>query len=109
VLAPEHCGQGLMTEAAQALIDAAFILSPAGALEASARVVNPAARRVLEKCGFAYEGTALQQAPARGGMISSVRFRLQRKTWASLKQWRMPNLTSRPGSSAPTAPLRLPG
>jgi RimJ/RimL family protein N-acetyltransferase len=109
MLAPEHSGQGLATEAAQALTDAAFILSPVGALEASVRVINPAARRVLEKCGFAYEGTTLQQAPARGGMISSDRFRLQRKTWASLKQWRMPSLTPRPPGSAPTEPVLVSG
>ncbi|WP_210215331.1 GNAT family N-acetyltransferase [Lichenihabitans psoromatis] len=96
VLSPTHAGQGLATEAAQAMIDTAFMLSSVTALEASCRVINSAARRVLEKSGFAYEGTALQHAPAREGMISSDRFRLSRRTWVSLKQWRMPRLEPRP-------------
>ncbi len=97
ILASERAGEGLATESAQAIIDAAFTLSPARSVEAAVRVGNPAARRVLEKCGFAYEGTALQPAPARGGLIPSDRFRLDRKTWASLKQWRMPDLAPRRG------------
>ena len=95
MLSPAHAGQGFATEAAQAVIDALFVLSAAPRLEAAARVVNPAARRVLEKCGFAYDGTALQSAPARGGMIPCDRFRLDRRTWSSLKQWRMPLLAPR--------------
>ena len=77
-------------------MDAAFILAGVRQVEASVRVINPASRRVLEKCGFRYEGTVLQDAPARGGMISCDRFRLDRKTWVSLKQWRMPRLAARP-------------
>jgi RimJ/RimL family protein N-acetyltransferase len=93
LIAPDRSGEGLGTEAAQGLVDAAFILAPVARIEATARVINPAARRVLERCGFAYEGTGLEDAPARGGMVSADRFRLERKTWASLKQWRMPRLT----------------
>ncbi len=95
LLLPDHAGQGLATEAAQTMVDLAFVLAAVPQIEASARVINPASRRVLEKCGFRYEGTVLQDAPARGGMISCDRFRLDRKTWASLKQWRMPQLTPR--------------
>ncbi len=104
LLAPEHAGQGLATEAAQAVLDATFILTAVPDVEASVRVVNPASRRVLEKCGFRYEGTVLQQFPARGGMISCDRFRLDRKTWTSLKQWRMPVLSARPPVAAPGPP-----
>ncbi len=108
LLDPAHTGQGLATEAAQAIVDATFVLTAAADVEASVRVVNPAARRVLEKCGFRYEGTVLQDFPARGGLISCDRFRLDRKTWASLKQWRMPGLAGclpRPGPAASlTAP-----
>ena len=100
VLSPAQAGRGFATEAAQAMVDAAFMLSRTSHVEASARVINPAARRVLERCGFVYGGTALQDAPARGGMISSDWFRLDRKTWASLKQWRMPDLTPRVVSPA---------
>ncbi len=92
LLAPERRGLGLATEAMQGVVDATFMLTLARHVEACARVVNPAARRVLERCGFAYEGTVLKDAPARGGMLSSDCFRLDRKVWASLKLWRMPVL-----------------
>lgn len=92
LLAPERRGLGLATEAVQGTIDATFILTAALHVQACVRVVNPAARRVLERCGFAYVGTALKEAPARGGMLSSDCFRLDRKAWASLKLWRMPGL-----------------
>ncbi len=80
-------GQGLMTEAARALIDAWFAYTPADALFATARVVNPASRRVLEKCGFLHDGSRLQAFPERGGMLPVDAFRLERRTWASLKSW----------------------
>ena len=103
LLAPERWGDGLATESVQAMIDAAFTYSDVPNVEASARVINPAARRVLERCGFAYGGTVLQDAPARGGMLSFDCFRLDRKAWASLKQWRMP--IARPLTARRPAPV----
>ena len=94
LLAPDRRGLGLGTEAVQAIIDATFILTAAFHVQACVRVINPAARRVLERCGFAYEGTVLKEAPARRGMLSSDCFRLDRKVWASLKLWRLPGLGS---------------
>lgn len=90
LVAPDRWGQGLATETLQASVDVVFALSKVVVIEASARVVNPAARRVIERCGFAYDGTVLKSAPARGGMVPCDCFRLDRKAWASLKQWRMP-------------------
>ena len=109
LLAPERRGLGLATEAMQGVVDAIFLLTLAAHVEACARVVNPAARRVLERCGFAYEGTVLKDAPARGGMLSSDCFRLDRKVWASLKLWRMPVLGPpvAPGGPAVVDPGRL--
>lgn len=101
LLDPAHAGQGLATEAAQAMVDASFVLTASTEVEASVRVVNPASRRVLEKCGFRYDGTVLQDFPARGGLTSCDRFRLDRKTWTSLKQWRMPTLAARPPAAVP--------
>lgn len=92
LLAPERRGQGLATEAVQGVIDATFMLTTTHHVQACVRVVNPAARRVFERCGFTYEGTSLKEAPGRGGMLSSDCFRLDRKAWASLKRWRMPGL-----------------
>ena len=81
VLTPEAWGKGLATEAAQAVIDAGFGLTPAVEILASVSIENAASRSVLEKCGFAHVGTGPQGAPARGGMVPCHSFRLGRETW----------------------------
>ncbi|KMO18250.1 GCN5 family acetyltransferase [Methylobacterium indicum] len=86
-LGTPHWGQGLATEAARAMIDAFFAYTEGDELSSSARVVNPASRRVLEKCGFASVGSGLQAFPARGGVFPVDRFRLDRRAWDSLKTW----------------------
>ncbi len=80
-------GQGYATEAARAMLDAFFAYTTNPELTASARVINPASRRVLEKCGFAYTGSGLQAFPARGGVLPVDLFRLDRRAWESLKTW----------------------
>lgn len=86
-LGMDFWGDGLVTEAARAMIDTAFSLTPVGALHAGVRVINPASRRVLEKCGFRHEGTVLKQMPARGDAFPRDEFLLTRKAWADLKAW----------------------
>jgi len=83
VLAPEAWGKGLATEAAEAMIDAAFGLTPAVEILAGVRVENEASKAVLEKCGFAVLGTGRQGAPARGGMVECHSFRLGRADWVA--------------------------
>jgi RimJ/RimL family protein N-acetyltransferase len=78
---------GYATEAARALIDAFFAYTPQGELTSSARVINPGSRRVVEKCGFAYQGTGLMTFPARGGLFPVDQLRLDRRAWESLKSW----------------------
>ena len=73
-------GQGYATEAARALIDAFFVYGDEDELTASARVINPGSRRVLEKCGFAYQGSGLVELRARGGLFPVDHFRLDRKS-----------------------------
>lgn len=85
-------GAGLATEAVQATVDAAFMLTATPLVSASARVLDPAFRRVLEKCGFSSCGTGLDPAPDGRGLTASDRFRLDRKAWASLKSWRVSGL-----------------
>ena len=60
-----HRWHGHATEAARALIDAFFAYGDGSEITASVRVINPASRRVLEKCGFAYQGSGLVELPAR--------------------------------------------
>jgi RimJ/RimL family protein N-acetyltransferase len=83
-LAPEAWGKGYASEAARAIVDASFQLTNAVEMLASARIENPASRRVLEKCGFVFTGAGQEGAPARGGMVNVDRFRLERSVWAAL-------------------------
>jgi RimJ/RimL family protein N-acetyltransferase len=80
-------GQGFATEAARALIDHAFEDLHYEALEAGARVSNPASRRVLEKCGFQWTGVRLIRIRAINSAAPADRFRLDRGLWSSLKSW----------------------
>ena len=81
-------GQGLATEAARALVDFAFSHLEAPAISGSTRVANGASRRVLEKCGFQYVGQGMGPSLFYRGMVPVDRFRLERRVWQSLKEWR---------------------
>lgn len=83
-----YWGQGYATEAVRALIDHAFETRDDKALQAGARVSNPASRRVLEKCGFQWSGVALYRFHAINSSAPCDRFRLERGIWSSLKTWR---------------------
>jgi RimJ/RimL family protein N-acetyltransferase len=80
-------GKGYATEALRAVIDHAFTDTGLDALQASARVTNPASRRVLEKCGFQWTGVGLCRVRALASSVPVDRFRLERSIWASLKSW----------------------
>ncbi|TVR10240.1 MAG: N-acetyltransferase [Salinarimonadaceae bacterium] len=60
-------GSGYTTEAVRAMIGACFDLAGLSAITAAVEADNPAARRVLEKCGFAPAGERL-----RGGARHDV-------------------------------------
>lgn len=92
----EHWGQGIATEAAQAIIDAAFLYTPVPALVAQVRVTNSASRTVLERCGFQYECGGMCARPAWGDSVPADNYRLNRALWASLKGWRAPVPGERP-------------
>lgn len=80
-LGEPYWGQGLATEALNAVIDYAFNATPLEALASSTRVVNSGARRVLEKCGFEWQGVGLWQVKALGASLPVDRMRLERKVW----------------------------
>jgi RimJ/RimL family protein N-acetyltransferase len=80
-------GQGYATEAVRAVIDYAFTELEYEALQAGARVTNPASRRILEKCGFQWTGVGLCRIRAINSSAPIDRFRLDRGLWASLKSW----------------------
>lgn len=81
-------GKGYATEAARAVIDYAFEEFGSAELLAGARVVNPASRRVLEKCGFQWTGVELRRVLSLGSSVPVDRFKLDRGVWSSLKSWR---------------------
>jgi RimJ/RimL family protein N-acetyltransferase len=80
-------GHGYATEAVRAAIDHAFADLDFEALQAGARVTNPASRRVLEKCGFQWTGVGLTRIRALASSAPVDRFRLDRGIWSSLKSW----------------------
>jgi RimJ/RimL family protein N-acetyltransferase len=71
-------GCGYATEAACRLIAYAFGDLGYKVLTASARVSNPASRRVLEKCGFEWTGVGLCRIRAISSSVPVDRFRLER-------------------------------
>ena len=78
--------KGYATEAAHALVDLAFQKTSIQVLHASMRVINPASRRVIHKCGFQYAGQGMLNSIV-AGQVPVERYRLDRKTWISLRNW----------------------
>ena len=56
-LGVDYWGQGYMTEAVRAVVGFGFSALGLDLISATCYPDNPASRRVLEKCGFVYEGT----------------------------------------------------
>jgi RimJ/RimL family protein N-acetyltransferase len=83
----DHWGRGFATEAVRAVIDYTFEAFAVDQLCSGARVVNPASRNVLEKCGFQWSGVELHRFRALGSSTPVDRFRLSRGVWSSLKSW----------------------
>jgi putative acetyltransferase len=55
-MSEHYWGKGLMTEAAQAIIKRAFHELPIDIISCTCYSFNSRSRRVIEKCGFQYEG-----------------------------------------------------
>jgi RimJ/RimL family protein N-acetyltransferase len=81
-LGRQHWGQGLATEAVRGLVDLAFGLTELSEILASTPGLNPAALRVFAKAGFLPAGCEPIEARARGGVIMTERFMLDRHRWS---------------------------
>ncbi|SIQ87042.1 Protein N-acetyltransferase, RimJ/RimL family [Rhizobium sp. RU20A] len=86
-LGEPYWNEGYATEAAQALTDMAFRTRDISHMDARCRVMNVASRRVIQKCGFQFQGSGLVPSLALGGSIAVEWYRLDRKTWMSLRSW----------------------
>jgi RimJ/RimL family protein N-acetyltransferase len=86
-LGEPHWNNGYATEAAQVLVDQAFRSGEILAIDARCRVVNEASRRVIHKCGFQFRGTGMVTSLAMGGPVPVEWYRLDRRTWMSLRSW----------------------
>ncbi|MCM2477183.1 GNAT family N-acetyltransferase [Rhizobium sp. CG5] len=86
-LGEPYWNKGYGTEAAHALIDMAFRTRDIDHIDARCRVTNIASRRVIQKCGFQFQGSGMVGNLAMGGMVPVEWYRLDRKTWMSLKSW----------------------
>ena len=86
-LGEPHWNKGYATEAAHVLIDMAFRTRDIDHIDARCRVTNVASRRVIQKCGFQFQSSGMIGSLALGGMVPVEWFRLDRKTWMSLRSW----------------------
>ena len=82
-----YWNRGIATEAAHAVIDMVFRTRTIEAIEARCRVTNHASRRVIQKSGFQHQGNGMVPSMALGGALPVEWYRLDRKTWLSLKSW----------------------
>ncbi|SFL46398.1 GNAT family N-acetyltransferase [Methylorubrum salsuginis] len=76
-----YWGEGLMSEAAAAIVEAYFAYAGGRELVSSAMVDNPASRRVLEKSGFVADSCGEIFSVARGETVAADSFRLDRAGW----------------------------
>lgn len=86
-LGEPYWNEGYATEAAHALIDMAFRTRDISFIDGRCRVTNTASRRVLQKCGFQFQGAGMVGSLALGGIMPVDWYRLDRKTWVSLRSW----------------------
>lgn len=82
-----YWGFGYASEAAKAVVDYAFEEDDVTTLLGGARITNIASRRVLEKCGFEYQGFGKTYSRALDEEVPVDRFALTRPRYQGLK-WR---------------------
>ncbi|WP_232630217.1 GNAT family N-acetyltransferase [Methylobacterium sp. Leaf118] len=80
-LGQPYWGEGLMSEAAGAMVEAFFAYAGGRELASSAMLDNPASRRVLEKSGLVPEGEERFFSLARNAVAAAQAFRLDRAGW----------------------------
>lgn len=77
-----YWGKGIMTEAAQAVIEYLFREIGFNRIEIDHAVKNPGSGRVAQKCGLTYEGTKRQEFKSRSGEFLDIAiYGILKKDW----------------------------
>lgn len=84
-LLPEHWGNGLMSEAVNAMVDHAFNGSDVERIVACFFDENPASGRVLLKAGFVAVGRCKAFSKSRDSEVPVTNMQLQRSVWEGKK------------------------
>lgn len=71
-MSEHYWGKGLMTEAAKAVIEYGFRELPISMISCTCYSINPRSRRVIQKCGFEYEGCLRQGEKRYDGKVLDV-------------------------------------
>ncbi|MBF0779926.1 MULTISPECIES: GNAT family N-acetyltransferase [unclassified Granulicatella] len=81
-LHPDYWGQGIVVEAARALIDVTFmLLKDIHKIGVSHYALNHQSKRVIEKLGFIYEGICRDVYVLNGCYYDGYQYGLLRKEW----------------------------
>jgi putative acetyltransferase len=82
VLSENYWGRGLMTECVRAVLDAVFVKTDLNIVSVMHFPFNVRSRRVIEKCGFRYEGTLrLSYRKYNGEILDEVCYSILRSEW----------------------------
>ncbi len=81
LLHPDYWGQGIMTEAARALIEVGFDLLQLHKIEIGCYGYNQGSRRIAEKLGFTLEATLRDRQDVQGQRCDDLRYGLLKSEW----------------------------
>lgn len=81
LLHPDYWNQGIVTEAAQALLEIGFTLLNLHKIEIGCYDYNAGSRRVAEKLGFTLEATIRDRKDTRGKRCADLRYGLLKSEW----------------------------
>lgn len=81
LLHPDYWGQGIMSEAAHALLEVGFNLVGLHKIEIECYSYNKASQRVAEKLGFTLESKIRDRKDAQGKRCDLLRYGLLKSEW----------------------------
>lgn len=85
LLHPDYWGQGLVPEAARALLEVGFTLLNLHKIEIECYAYNKASQRIAEKLGFTLESRIRDRKDAQGKRCDLLRYGLLKSEWEKRK------------------------